>query len=863
MKFNFRKIASVIASAVMLGSTAGFALAANYPAPLISGGAADGAIVVTSGTHAGAISDFDAAISVQSALQGQVSSSTSTTTTTATGGDSINLATSSQRLYKGSALNAARTTLTSSEMPTVLNDGKATDNSGTEYTYTQKIVIGGRTVDFTRSGESIDPVVAVDIGSTIANYLYNYTLTLGKTLNVSSSDVIGYAEVTMMGKKYVVGSNSDYNTLYLYGAGEPVTVKGGETKTVTVDGTDHTVTLVTTSSSTAAKIEVDGIRKDVTAGKSTRFSGDIEVYIKSIVSPVVQGDPRDIEILFGSQTLHLESGQPIRYGSDDITIDKTLATISGTDGQGISSITISQVAKSSTGDYIEAGGEYTDRVFEGVKLQFATVNPALNSTARDSVIIDTDNAVAARVKFTSAIAGIEESTITYAIDTDRMSDTALAKVNLVDAANKTIHVVEGENAKMDELVVIHNPAKDEGRILKVGSIPGTSPNANDNVRLTDVLNTASYYDFKIGLLNTTSTSIDGETFYLFAKRTGDDTTATVNVTWGGGSLGGAPGTQTTLFPRIKLKNGEWMTFLTETTLTSGTTYQIPGEYLLSGYTTGQALYTAGVANDIATRIDKQVLEGNINYTIDTAASNASAIVWAVSMGSTNDCNFNSTIGPAILIMEEKTLANSNGYGICIPLTSEGTTTVMPAIGSPIFADGTSSLLGLASDTYRSQQVTTYGTLVERDTSDNNKVNVAYPDEQMYADILFAAPGTTVTPGSSTSGGGVISIVKDTEVDTVKDKNLLVVGGSCINAVARKIVDAGATSPICGADFTAKTQVGAGQYIIKAIVSPYNSAKTAILVAGYEAEETKLAVAKLRENHATGVGTSNIYPQTTA
>ena len=35
MKFNFKKIGSIIASSVMLASTIGFAAAANYPAPFV------------------------------------------------------------------------------------------------------------------------------------------------------------------------------------------------------------------------------------------------------------------------------------------------------------------------------------------------------------------------------------------------------------------------------------------------------------------------------------------------------------------------------------------------------------------------------------------------------------------------------------------------------------------------------------------------------------------------------------------------------------------------------------------------------------------------------------------------------------
>jgi hypothetical protein len=45
MRFNFRKISAIAASALMTGMTLGVAAAANYPAPFVSGGVANVAVV--------------------------------------------------------------------------------------------------------------------------------------------------------------------------------------------------------------------------------------------------------------------------------------------------------------------------------------------------------------------------------------------------------------------------------------------------------------------------------------------------------------------------------------------------------------------------------------------------------------------------------------------------------------------------------------------------------------------------------------------------------------------------------------------------------------------------------------------------
>ncbi|MBM3233502.1 hypothetical protein FJZ19_00235 [Candidatus Pacearchaeota archaeon] len=866
MKFNFRKIASVLASVVMLGSTLGIAAAANYPAPFVVGGAADGAVVVTSGSQVGAVSDWDAAVSTQTALQALVSVGTSTTTTTTTGGDSVNLATSSQKLYMNSALNAARTILTKDHMPNILADGSAYDNSGTEYKYTQTItVIGGnRKVTFSKSGESMDPGLLVDTGYQGTTPLYNYTLTFSKTLNVSDSSVVGTATIKMLGSEFTIGANSDADTLYLYGSGAGASVNEGETKTVKVADKDHTVLLVGTSSTTSATIEVDGVRKTVSKGSSYKFAGDFQVYVKDLFHATKTGTLSSADLLLGAKTLHLENNQAVKYGADDTTILGTAALVSGTSGSGINSVTIAQAAESATGDYLTVGQSFTDRVLGGVQVEFAAATPDMNSTARDTILVDTDNSVAARVKFTSYLAGTAgEKQLAFARDRDLIANGALL-AQLATDANYTIWNIEGANAKVGDWIIAND--NDEGRIFQVISI-GAGTSTNDYTRLRDVI-TGTDYDFATGTRNATlsARTIGGAEYNAATDPSNTDSSKwVVNLTWGAVSSTAVTGTQITVFPRIKLKNGEWLSFISPVTLTNGTVYSLPGLYDLTTYKAGQ---TVLIRNDTEAIGESSTKFGNVNYTLNVLSTNSTATIEGINTDNAlwAECIVNATYGPAVLIQEEKTLSDTNGNYVCIPLTiyTSGSTN-MPGVGTPVSADTVLSLQTMQTNTYKSKGVTTYGTLVERDvsTGTNYAVSVSYPDEQMYVDVLFKSPSAVTVAGSASAGGGTIKVVKDADVDSVKDKNLLVVGGSCVNTVARKIVDANATAPVCGAAWTAKTNVGVGQYLIKAVASPYNSAKVAVLVAGYEAADTKNAVAKLKENHATTLGTSNVYPVVTA
>ena len=131
-----------------------------------------------------------------------------------------------------------------------------------------------------------------------------------------------------------------------------------------------------------------------------------------------------------------------------------------------------------------------------------------------------------------------------------------------------------------------------------------------------------------------------------------------------------------------------------------------------------------------------------------------------------------------------------------------------------------------------------------DTSgDQDSAKIIYHGDEAYGKVYVSEMGATITSGSgsttSTQLGDVL--VKDSEVSSVSSKNLIVVGGSCINSVAANVL--GGAS--CSADFTAKTGIGSGQFLIQSFTSPYASGKVALLVSGYEAADTVNAATYLR------------------
>lgn len=125
------------------------------------------------------------------------------------------------------------------------------------------------------------------------------------------------------------------------------------------------------------------------------------------------------------------------------------------------------------------------------------------------------------------------------------------------------------------------------------------------------------------------------------------------------------------------------------------------------------------------------------------------------------------------------------------------------------------------------------TPMELDKSkDLNEFVVKYSGEETYGNLYVAQAGVATSSGGSTGA----MIFKDTESSAYAGKNLVIVGGSCVNSAAAKVLGVASDRgvPGCYAD----TGLSAGQFLIK---KGALNGKTAIVVAGYEADDTVKAV----------------------
>jgi hypothetical protein len=143
-----------------------------------------------------------------------------------------------------------------------------------------------------------------------------------------------------------------------------------------------------------------------------------------------------------------------------------------------------------------------------------------------------------------------------------------------------------------------------------------------------------------------------------------------------------------------------------------------------------------------------------------------------------------------------------------------------------------------SNVERAFMYSALATEILRDTDPSqDTVELIYHGSEVAADAYIAAPDATVSTGSGSLGE---VLVMDSEVSSVSSKNLVIVGGSCINSAAATVLG----GAYCGAAFTDATGVGPGQFLIKGVSGAYSSGKIALVVAGYDAADTVAATSYL-------------------
>ncbi len=740
----------------------------------------------------------------------------------------VKVDTTNTKMYLGDALTKAglRTTVTSSDLPTLLKSGTFNDDAGVAYNYDQYVTFKAGTVTFGKSnGDFSDPALYIDTGTSTSTPLYETSIVFNKVLNISSTDVIGN-DITLFGNKYTIGSTSAFTAstkkLVLFGSSNTLVLADGDEKTVVVNNVEYKVKSLGASSTTVAVIQVDGESKTVNRGSSYKIGG-LDVYVDDIYYFGKETQVSSIKISVGSERLTLENGASVKKGTSEDTIDGTLVTLTGTAGTGVSKITVAATAKSSSDDFIKEGSAFTDPVWKSFKVAFG----GINGGTTEMITVDNSGTAAAILKFTDYRGNEKSFTWAY-------TGSASFAPALNETSSRKYHVVEGEwILKNDYALITPSQESEFGHIIKY-STSSSLGSTNAYVEFQDLMSgqTNRVYLEAPGYDNATF-YVDGQQYFVDWEGTGSER---VRLSWGtsAGPNGTVPhlfstGAKTTLFPLIKTKRGGFVTLAEPVTLTNAVTYELP--------TNTSFTYTALTMNATAQTF------GRVSYNI------TSADVLRLADASSGKV---ALANPTVMLFEEKhkdatetevkdavfaTVADGSGTGVDTTVTFSAD---YLTAGTKVTSDNT-----LTSD----NSVTVYGdrrgTFVKYDTDSQGLIEITYNDDQAIAWVAVGADPkfSTATEGGATVNAAIkidTPVAKlDSEVNTdALTSDLILVGGPCANKLVAKLAeDAASGIPACDAW---NLQTG----LIKQVTNAFGSGKKALVVAGTQGTDTRNLAAQV-------------------
>lgn len=827
MKFNFRKVASVIASAVMLGSSIGMAAAANYPAPFIQAGS--GTVGVVVGGDLDWAAAFDLGVSLQEELAKQTASSSGTVEAAACVSDSTcaSLNSGSNLLYLNDELNENVQTVTKDDLKNVLADGTFTDDDGTDYDYEQSLIVGTDATDTvafgTSSGDLDDPALMVTLGNTAAKSIYNLTVTFDDAVNFSHSDSEGES-LTLFGKTYTVSTDTDADTLVLLGGAEEKTVNLAATETFTIGTTAYTVGLVGITDATTPKatVTVNGASASFTEGQSKKVGG-VDVFVKEVNR--YSETAGNVKVQLGSGKLTFENNNAVQEGSDNTDIDVTNVVITGTVGA-MTKMVIQVAAPDTYVDYLLPGTSFTDPVFGSLRLDFLRMvnGPALSG--------HTDNSTArGTVRITSA--GDRELNLVVTDKSGVTKTLPFAYQNVTqDDNSKAIHLFEGDAIGDEEYFILNSG--DQEMFMQMKKVPAAA-GATDDCEFKDVFSGETYKIENKDFTGGQTITIGGQTYTV--TNVSSTTVRVVSSDWaraGGGNIA--------VYPYLSLVSGmEQKVAITDTVnitnIGNQTDLELPsGTITLTYHNTSLG---GSVNSETAGTVDYNV----VVEPVDATTANVVIDVDADQDGS-NNRNVGAT---ALLFVEDEDKAESTTVDNAVVLASTDSSTVSYML-TPVFT-ATNTDNSAFDDSDFTGYIDTFGTYVLKDASDTDgKVieTLTYPKAQMYADVYLVESSVTIIPGSAGTGGTVAGLgyvaVADDSYSQVSSKNVIVLGGTCVNSVAAKLLTNNTAK--CGADWTTATGAGAGEWIIQSFNNPDASGKVALVVAGWDRADTKNAVTYL-------------------
>ena len=783
MKFNFRKISAVLASVVMFGSTIGMAAAANYPAPFVSAGAANVAVVYGTGEGVSAL-DLVQAGNIQSNLQSKMGA-TSASGGSVSGGDSFKFDKTSTKFWLGRGTkDIVSTAITDDDLPTLLADGVFTDDDNDEFDYSQKITMSNLTLTMWEDNDykKDEPSVGIKIASGV--HVLNYTL---EFTDQPDWDDLVTADLPIMGKNYYVLSKNSSTTaeLTLLDSAVTTTLAEGEVTTINVDGTPYEAAINFIGSSTV-KLDINGdVTNTLSAAQTAKLKDGAYIGVREINTQDYAGGIKTVEFSIGKGKLKLTNNTDIQINDETVSGLSTWITIS-------------------TGDIKE------------LKLVW---------DADDDLFVTPDSEVlmpgfgVVKVAFTGLLYPVEE-TITVKAGGDKYA--TLENFPLKDSTEDIDFLFASTAGKFIQ------PGKDSDDLLRTSNSTTTAKGMifDKDLDYAWIVTYDDGSDCESYVMRATGFQLDGsynETNIEYKK----------DGAWVAVKSEVRPD-DTVSLGNVELKIDE-VNKTEKSVLINMTSSNTNFNYICSKE--GMRFYLPWNCNEtLGTEV-----RGCDNNTADGVTTNTGvAHGLLITNGSQNITGHNSTKFFLYAVEEDKD--GNTGKGDTINMTIGWDSDNEVEVIAMDQNDTVQVLTEIQeTDVWRTFTYSALATevLYDKPTSGQKSVKLIYHGGEVYGEVYLMQPGASAAAGTSGTSRTVASLgeilVKDSEVSSVSTKNLIIIGGSCINSAAATAL--GIAGKTCSAAFTEATGVGSGQFLIKGVSGAYSAGKIALVVAGYDAADT--------------------------
>jgi len=786
MRKIFKKVSAIAASALMVGMTMGVAAAANYPTPFVAGGVADVAIVY--GTGSG-VSTLDV---VQAGYILDNLGGTSTGGTTATGGDYWEVGTTSDNLEMTEHIGNVTTFIGVGDFSLLANAEISNEKGDADYKqYLYFDETASESVIYTEDDDENQGLFFKIVnGHQIARYVIDFTTNLKSDIASGEYDDIEDETITILGKSYTItdatNGTSGVELTLMSGAlggtvteGTPLSVNGYTVDVQVSSATEAQFTIATSSGSETT----DKMNK----GELTKLADGKYLAITDITWEGFADGDQDATFYIGADKIEMKNGTDMTVNGETINEASVLITSS----ESSADISISEISVNMTAEddlYVPVNGRLSDAadldekevlISQNWNIQFAGLEAAEYETI--NLEATTDN------RYTLKYLNYEGDEVTLPL----LYTNATGVFGGKDSTERFILDAQGRYL---------NITKEDYFLLHTADPQSSTSNAKtlliQYVGSDKTTDTTKYVDLKV----------DGKDARVDLEADG-----TFQLTAAGKTFHFKNASDGT--------SDDFAIYVTDTTYADG-------EFLLNG--SSMSNYIRTYYNTLINITDLNVSFMNGTSFEDSMEGGADALganiaSWMINV-TVDDANRDG----------DYVTATQDVFGVELGNTSTDAVATFRGTGSWLTDNDESTI-----KTY----ITPYGAeLKSTDPSDSPAdIEVKVP-ESIIKPLVYVTTAEGVTVSSTTGGATSLGevLVTDSEVSSVSSKNLIVVGGSCINTVAANLLGSA-----CGSDFTDKTGVGSGQFLIQSLTSTYSSSKIALVVAGYEAADTVNAATYLR------------------